>query len=704
MRSLASPCLFFCLLILLLAPLRSPAQGQFPDSVDGMPAVRVDSVLYWVHQVNPGETLYSISRKYGVTVGDIVNANPDLLDQIAAGASLRIPIPEEKYRAIHDVAQRAFSLHIVQAGETLYGLARRYGVDVQVLRDYNRLSSDQLKEHAVLRIPSKSTAAQMQRDDCFVHVVQEGESYYGIARRYGIGLEQLMARNALATEAPLAVGQRLCIPGCRPHTLQPGETLYSIARQYGMTVEDIYRSNQEYRTMPLVPGGVLCIPTAVLRPGAMDTVEAGTPVESTIQPLLDNDYQEPSYSPECDGAQPFPKTQVLRCALILPLSRSSSSSEHQPDLELVGDTLQRPGNQFSSLYLDFYRGTLLALESFKLAGYSVELTVFDTKSDPLEAIRLASGDDLRDMDLIVGPVYPKEIAPIAAYAAQHRINMVSPLAEADRALASNPFLFQAHPSFSSQLHTYAHSIRWPRHGKLLLVREQNARDVDMSNELQRLIEQRLATESSGQQVDFRTVMFQPNEGADKVGSTLSAIFQSDDSVTVVVASHNQPFVSTVLGQLNRLRILGYNAMTIYGMQKWMKMPTLDYSYLIALGVKLFAPFYVDYNDRNVCYFVQNYRRFFYTEPTQFAFQAYDVFNYFLRAIYRYGLDFRYCLAGHHVEQLQNRWHFVHRYGQSAYENDHVFILEFSPKFGLTDEATMDLYRAQRQALEPVPQK
>ena len=702
MRSQTVFYLLFCLFALLSHFSESYAQGQFPDSVDGMPVLRIDSALYWVHQVHKGETLYSISRHYGVTVGDIVNANPDLLDQIAAGAFLRVPVPKARYRMRPAANQQEFTLHIVQAGETLYGLARRYGVDVQLLRTYNRLSSDQLREHSLLRIPSQSTAKQLQRDDCFVHVVQAGESYYGIAKHYGVELQQLIERNASTTGGQLAVGQRLCIPGCRPHMLQAGETLYSIAQHYGISVEALYQRNPDYRTMPLVPGVELCIPTSAPQADTVRATPSNPATEITLGELFPDLYREPTYTPECDDVQPFPKSSVLRCALVIPLSKTSSSTDLQVDLDLAGDSLVHQGGSFSEQYLDFYRGVLLALESFKLAGCSIDLTVFDTKGDPLQAIRLAADEKLRDMDLIVGPVYPKEIAPIAAYAAQHRITMISPLAEADNSLASNPFLFQVNPSFSSQLRTYVQHLRFPQYGKLLLVREQNVRDVDMGAELQQLIEQRLATEASGRQVDFRTVMFPSNEGANKVGSTLRSIIARDDSVTIVVASHNQPFVSTVLGQLNSLRIVGYTAMTTYGMQKWMKMPTLDYSYLISLGVKLFAPFYVDYNDRNVCYFVQNYRQFFHMEPTQFAFQAYDVFNYFLRAIYRYGLDFRYCLAGNKVELLQNRWHFVQRYGQSAYENDHVYILEFSPQFGLTDEATMDIYRAQRSQEESVP--
>ncbi|MFO7698580.1 MAG: LysM peptidoglycan-binding domain-containing protein [Anaerolineae bacterium] len=203
------------------------------------------------YTVRRGDTLYSLARRFGVTVAALQRANglPD--DAIQAGMQITIPSP---------AAESGARSHTVRAGETLYSLARHYGISVEAIQKVNGLSGTAIRTGMVLVIPG--TEARR------THVVQTGETLYGIAARYGLSLDELMRANALAG-TQIRNGQVLDIPDTgttvttapagRTHTVRAGDTLYALAQQYGTTVEAIQQANGLSGTgIPL--GTVLSIP------------------------------------------------------------------------------------------------------------------------------------------------------------------------------------------------------------------------------------------------------------------------------------------------------------------------------------------------------------------------------------------------------------------------------------------------------------
>lgn len=89
----------------------------------------------------------------------------------------------------------------VQPGDTAYGLARRAGITVEQLLALNKLTSTNLKVGQVLRVR-----------DTLAHTVQAGETLYAISRRYGVSVDALLAENLLPVGAVLSVGQVLKLP------------------------------------------------------------------------------------------------------------------------------------------------------------------------------------------------------------------------------------------------------------------------------------------------------------------------------------------------------------------------------------------------------------------------------------------------------------------------------------------------------------
>ena len=161
-------------------------------------------------------------------------------------------------------------VHIVQPGETLSSIASRYGVSVTALVQANGLrDADFIWYGQRLVIPGGTALATAGRSS--VYVVQRGDTLSGIAARYGVSVAALARANGIANADRVYVGQRLTIPrpgtspapatgGGRIHRVQPGEHLSGIAARYGTTAAAIARANGIANPSLIHAGQLLRIP------------------------------------------------------------------------------------------------------------------------------------------------------------------------------------------------------------------------------------------------------------------------------------------------------------------------------------------------------------------------------------------------------------------------------------------------------------
>jgi LysM repeat protein len=199
-----------------------------------VPAAATDRVVV----VRPGDTLSEIALEYGVTVSRLreVNDIPDP-NRIYAGQRLRIPGQPATVAKAAPAKAAAPVVHVVAWGETLTGIARRYGSTISAIAAANGIANPSyLRVGQRLTIPGTSAPAQAARPATpkaapakaapakaaapVVHVVAWGETLTGIARRYGSTISAIAAANGIANPSYLRVGQRLTIPG----TSAPGAT------------------------------------------------------------------------------------------------------------------------------------------------------------------------------------------------------------------------------------------------------------------------------------------------------------------------------------------------------------------------------------------------------------------------------------------------------------------------------------------------
>lgn len=195
-----------------------------------------DSISYFmqngirivIHEVEKGETLEGISHKYDVSISEILKYNPGVKNGIIRdGQILKIPRIKERQES----KEPGYQIHIVKKGETLYSLSRKYNVAIGRIVKMNRgLNPDHLREGQKLKIPVEHSAIEkegavvpqsepsvkeeakpeIQKDQYLYHVVEAGETLYGISRKFKAKVTDIMDWNGLET-FDIKVGQRLIV-------------------------------------------------------------------------------------------------------------------------------------------------------------------------------------------------------------------------------------------------------------------------------------------------------------------------------------------------------------------------------------------------------------------------------------------------------------------------------------------------------------
>lgn len=195
------------------------------------PIVQVDGKNYYSYTVEPKDGLYAISRKFGVSQADLHACNKGLESGLTIGQIILVPVvgPVAK-----DNAAGSFVTHEVLPKQTLYSLSRQYGVSVDELIANNPESKSGLTVGMLLKIPVKTPQVTKQTVKAPVptppvvtkpapkvekeekaeapkrtHVVQRKETLYSISRQYDISVEELTRANNITS---IKVGQELIIP------------------------------------------------------------------------------------------------------------------------------------------------------------------------------------------------------------------------------------------------------------------------------------------------------------------------------------------------------------------------------------------------------------------------------------------------------------------------------------------------------------
>lgn len=171
----------------------------------------IEGKKYLVYTVQPGEGLYGISKRHNVSQNDIINANPNIGNSLKSGQQILIPSQQQP-----DSVIISYFMHETKRKETLYSISRQYNVSIDDLIKLNPGAKEKLKAKTLIRVPqygpAKPKVEEKIVEDTHHHSIQPKETLYSVARMYGLTTTQLIEANPGLSAETFQIGRSLIIP------------------------------------------------------------------------------------------------------------------------------------------------------------------------------------------------------------------------------------------------------------------------------------------------------------------------------------------------------------------------------------------------------------------------------------------------------------------------------------------------------------
>ena len=308
---------------------------------------------------------------------------------------------------------QSYFLHTIEKGQSLYSIASMYGVSQADIIKLNPGSDERIFIGRMLRIPRSAANAQKET----YHTIASGETLYRLTVKYNVSAKAICDANPGLSAENFRIGQVILIPStteaetmaptetlsnntvvannnipgpiesrCRDmHKMKRKETVFSISREYGITEAELIAANPELRgENKIKKGSFLCIPY----PSSPSATQQDTPRQAA--PSDSELFSENTKSSK--------RINVIKAAVVLPfLPDGASKSE-------------------SAKMVAYYEGFLMAVDSLKRTGTSIDLYTYSTGPATSSLNSILGKSEMKDMDIIFGPLYQQHIKPLAEFA------------------------------------------------------------------------------------------------------------------------------------------------------------------------------------------------------------------------------------------------------------------------------------------------
>ena len=563
---------------------------------------------YFLHTVTKGQSLYSISSMYNVSIDDIVRLNPGSDKQIREGAALKIP------QAVSTNSDKPV-FHTIQAGETLYRLSVKYNITTQAICEANPgLSSENFRSGQVIIIPVQSASKT------------EKETPKATAKE-----ETTVKMNDWKDM----------------HKVERKETIFSISREYGITEEELIAANPELKNGKLKKGSFLFIPY-----GKNEQKSQQTESKPTVQELTNEEI----FSRFEDSKK---EIKTIKVAVLLPFMAGTSANMEE-QIRMV----------------EYYEGFLMAVDSLKKEGVSVDLYTYDTKGKEATLNNILARKEMKNMDIIFGPARSQDIDALATFADKNNIRLVIPFAPKVDQVFKNQHIYQVNtPQSYLYSEVYEHFNRKFSGCNVIFL---NASNGDREKD------------------EFIKGM---KTGLKENGISYRDFTMTDnfyDITTVMDTLKNNIFIPTsgkstalvkILPQLTQIRRERPNySMNLFGYPEWQTY-TNDYlASFYEIDTYFYSSFYTNNLFPAAVNFTHAYRRWYSKDMAniypKYGMLGYDTGYFFLKGLSKYGNKMEENLSSIHVTPIQIGFKFERVNNWGGFINRKVFFVHFSKDYEL----------------------
>lgn len=583
--------------IILLIMLMGIHFSMFAQGDKNQATVVKNGIKYYVHVVQGGNTLYGLSRTYSVPIQDIIQLNPETEKGLVEGQNVLIPIAGKE--AAPATTPKA----------------------------------DNTKPTST---PPPTTGANSGPNTfAKTHVVERSETMYSISKKYGITIEQLASVNP-GIEKGIQVDQVLILPAAANSSLKSApsniqvvlkdsviqytvidkETLYSLSKRYLVTVEEIKAANK-MTSNSIKKGDVIKIPLKREKVTHINIKE----VSKLSKELIDQELL-------------FKQKDHYKIVLLLPFS------------------LDKTKDPYQGIATEFLMGAQLAFDSLANLGLKASVQVLDTPNDSIKLKALLNGADFKNVDLVVGPFLGENLEITARWCEKNQVRFVNPILGSTQVLKGNPLTFNAVTSDVTLMHGSANYIYKTFPGQQVILVKVSSKDEELYQAFRQSF---LALSFNGNKQKLIEV------DAENINSYL----QKKLNTVIVYPTRDKVLAMKFMNNLQK-NYGNNDGLTLFATKEWYSFNDIKGFYKNKYNLH-----YASSNDFNYSYagvkeLAKKYRVAYNADLTKFAAQGFDVCFYFTSVLLRNKAV---------SEGVMNKIHMSSTGAGNGYQNNTCFILK-----------------------------
>ena len=415
------------------------------------------------------------------------------------------------------------------------------------------------------------------------------------------------------------------------HDVVKGETLYSLARQFGVTVTDIIDANAELA----------------------DGLKAGQRIKIPIKKHKASLHTKHAESPKVEETPAQKEVAVVEQPKVkqAPFRTLKQGERAEVALLLPLGSQERP----SQNYLDFYRGFLVGLDSVRMAGYSVNLNLYNTAHDYNRVTEIISSGALDEAHLVVGPVYEDELIPVATALQKRGTPIVSPLANLTQTTSRS--VFQMSPSPTMKLNKVRSLFDGSK--RVVIISTDNV-DKEFDAEVRSMLKDTSYVVEHKYIYEHPSIIEKREKEREKERERLRAegvpdslmmiddtpspsdmapLLSGDEPSVIVITADNEIEVDRILAAVASANI----ALTarsqkvvpfvVYGNNRWNRYRNIDRAILFTNNVVMLSTYHARRSEPKIRAFDKRFVEEFGALPSLYAYRGYDAAVVFVKSLY-----------------------------------------------------------------------
>ena len=589
-------------------------------------------------------------------------------------------------RIVGGEQDKDFFFHTIERGQTVYAIATMYGVSTEDIYRLNPESRKGIRAGATLRIPQqkkgvKTTDNPSPTENYTFHTIEKEETLYAVSMRYKVPAVDIVKANPGLSTKTFTIGRTIRIPiasqveetvkptESKPettveeetYTIARRETMYSLCRKFNISSYELIKRNPKLKK-GVKAGMVIYIPVRKTEDVVVDDMKHETTLsESEVNALLDK-------------PQNIERVRQIKVALLLPFMANGATSAT------------------TSRFVEYYEGMLLAVDSLRKIGTSIDLSVYNSGKGTQKLKQILNTDALKEANLIIGAVENDQIGEIARFAEKNNIKYVIPFTSKNDDVLSNSLIFQVNTP-----HSYLYSKAAQAgcdlfaNDNIILV---NINDRDVKTDFL----QAFKTEMQERGIQHKEISY----NAETFATDILPLLDREKRNVVLPTSSSLDALKQIKTPLRMLAETGIEEpdpdnpeetrqvvfpISMFGYPEWQTYVRDALEDFYVLDTYIYSNFYADNLSERIHHFYNLYKTWYSktlinTFP-KYGILGFDTGMFFFQAIEKYGTNFEKNLDKIAYESLQTGFDFHRVNNWGGFINTNIFIVHYKKDFTVT---------------------